>query len=203
MEAEEPKQKQIHISAEKWPMFLELARDCDSALREEAQEMRERADIILAHNQQQSGFFEKLILLDTGAFALTLTFLGALGSHIHKPSPSFHLGWMYVGWLLLIVSVVLCWVENYFAYAQTVQMHNAAATQTAARRVKAKGLIIARFGQLATGSVDVEGAKIDVSKLYQSVAQIINQEFRRQLDAPAAHLERASSLGKYAFAWAP
>src|SRR6266478_8910375 len=57
-------------------------------------------------------FFEKLILLASGTFALSLTLLSSLHSHAMSARPLVGIRYLESAWVLMLVSVLFSGVHN-------------------------------------------------------------------------------------------
>ena len=101
----------IHIPGEQVgkvaPLYEEWSRVRDTTL-EEAHQSVDRA---IKLTEVRTSFFEKLILLATGSFALSLTFLGTLHRHTEQGSPLAALGCLKAASRVDIHKMLLCPVD--------------------------------------------------------------------------------------------
>jgi len=98
---DEPNSVTIHIPGEQVgkvaPLYEEWSRARDGML----EEVRRSVDTAIKLTEMRSGFFEKLVLLATGSFALSLTFLGSLNKHT-QGAPLAALACLKVSWVRFI-----------------------------------------------------------------------------------------------------
>lgn len=57
--------------------------------------------------EMRISFFDKLILLSSGTFALSLTMLGSLHSHAASGNPLVGIGYLKRAWVLMLVSILM------------------------------------------------------------------------------------------------
>lgn len=130
-------------------------KDCHRQFVEERrlwmQSASSRFDKLIRLNENRASFYEKLILLDGGTIALSLTLLGGFISRtpaIHLPRQSF----LYLAcpaWVLLLISIQGCWATiaqfnsaNYFLIEQFYTFSNNYHAQLMAIQVdKLSGLV--------------------------------------------------------------
>jgi Tfp pilus assembly protein PilN len=84
----------------------------------------------------QSAFFDRLSLFNTGSIAATLTFAGVL--HQHQPMLSWTLV-LYSGWILLVISTAACYFRNWkinshLFYQSAASYHEACAKRAFAQK---------------------------------------------------------------------
>jgi hypothetical protein len=74
-------------------------------------------DRLIKTSEMRTGFYEKLILLAGGSFALSLAFLGYLHRATLHTSPLAAMARLKAAWILLLVCIVLSWLHNLHRYA--------------------------------------------------------------------------------------
>jgi hypothetical protein len=97
-------------------------------------------------------FFEKLILLASGTFAHSLTFLSTLHSHSHEMSPRpLVLGISYLksAWVLMLVSILFSWVHNLIRTSELETLFSSIVKGVTVGRFSALQNVTKRMGNLA------------------------------------------------------
>ena len=164
-----------NVAPEHLAAFVELRKELLNELKEQAQEERDKADTMFAISQQSIGFFEKLTVLDGGTFALSLTLLSALSSHIHHPAPpGLNLGWLYAAWICLLLSIVMCLVHNNMVHAQASTVHSMALSNTIAARHTIQQVTTTNLSRLMSGTVQVDGKVIDLKDMFVNLGKALN-----------------------------
>jgi hypothetical protein len=76
------------------------------------------ADRFIKTSEMRIAFYEKLILLAGGSFALSLTFLGSLHRvALPTASPLLAMNRLKTAWVLLLVCIVFSWLHNLYRAA--------------------------------------------------------------------------------------
>lgn len=167
----------IHISGENFGRARELAKDYEMAEKEHRKEYRDEADRTIKLTEQRIGFFEKLIILDAGTFALTLTFLGALSSHIPRPVPTgIHLSLMYWGWILLLISILFSWVHNWACYTYNSKLLRTDISRAAAKRAEIISTFHTRLAKLVEGEMNLGDANLSFSTFFEGLGALLKSE---------------------------
>lgn len=157
--------------------FEKLAKDYEAAEKEHRKEYREEADRTIKLTNQRIGFFEKLIILDAGTFALTLTFLGALSSRIPSTVPAgIHLSLMYWGWILLLMSILFSWLHNWACYTYNGKLLRTDINRAAAKRAEAISTFNTRLAKLVEGETDLGDTKLSFSRFFEGFGKLLKDE---------------------------
>jgi hypothetical protein len=127
---------------------------------------------------QGTGLYEKLILVNGAAIALSITFLGSLSSHtamdhIQSRPPL----WMIdIAWALLILSI-------YLSYRVIIERHSA--TVSVLRKVSISHskyqydrleLILIQLSRILAGKLTVGDKKVDIQALFLTFAEALKKE---------------------------
>jgi hypothetical protein len=74
-------------------------------------------DRLIKTSEMRTSFYEKLILLAGGSFALSLTFLTSLHRATLQSRPLAAMGRLEAAWILLLTCIVFSWLHNLNRYA--------------------------------------------------------------------------------------
>jgi hypothetical protein len=102
----------LQISPESAKKFISLWEDFLAFEKSQVADSHTSVDRIIKTSEMRISFYEKLILLAAGSFALSLTFLGSLQRHANQGSPLAAMGRLEAGWILLLVCIVFSWLHN-------------------------------------------------------------------------------------------
>ncbi|QNI30529.1 hypothetical protein H7849_15410 [Alloacidobacterium dinghuense] len=150
-----------------------------------------------------TNLYEKLILLDGATIALSVTFLGSLSSRLGAAHLSGHPHlWMVAfSWLLLILSI-------YFSYRVILDRHSSVysvlarvSADCSAHNHQRAHVSISGLSGLLKGEILIGEDKIDVSKLFAGLAELVKQEGEdsaKRATEYAAEIRKASREGVWA-----
>lgn len=94
-------------------------------------------------------FFEKLILLASGTFALSLTLLSSLHSHATSGRPLVGVRYLEGAWILMLVSILFSWVHNLIRSSELEALFNSIVKGVTVGRFTALHNVTKRMGNLA------------------------------------------------------
>jgi ABC-type Fe3+-siderophore transport system permease subunit len=100
--------------------LTELRKDMESYQRLQVAEWHTAYSEFMKSSELPISFYEKLILLAGGSFALSLTFLAALQRHTSQNPGAASLsamGKLKASWVLLLICIVLSWLHNLHRFA--------------------------------------------------------------------------------------
>ncbi|HEX7362814.1 MAG TPA: hypothetical protein VF283_20170 [Bryobacteraceae bacterium] len=146
-------------------------------------------------------FIEKLILLNTGMFALSLSFLGALGSHAAAKSlPHFFLPILYVAWGFLLSAVICGGIHNLMIVRAMEQAFISAGSLRREYRAGDQARWLMRtFGFLTGKIVPDEGEnaeEIDISQVGATLQKVALDEFNKATKKAQEQREKSSEAAK-------
>lgn len=130
-----------------------------------------------------TALYEKVVLLNGAAFALSVTFLGALATRftaIHTESKP-HLWIIAISWCLLIVSTYSCYrtiVDRHSAMHRMLAVLSKSNAEYIYQRL---GVLINRMSALISGHVTVGSQNIDISTLSATLGPELKAEGESQL----------------------
>jgi hypothetical protein len=93
--------------------ILELQKDYVTFQKTQIENSREAIDKFRKICEMSVAFYEKLILLAGGSFALSLTFLGSLHRASGKDGSLRDMAELELAWGFLLVAILLCWLHNF------------------------------------------------------------------------------------------
>jgi hypothetical protein len=133
----------------------------------------------LEHNYGiRISFFEKLILLASGTFALSLTLLSSIHGHATSVQPLVGIHYLESAWVLMLVSILFSWIHNLIRATELETLFNSIV----------KGATVGRFSALH-----------NVTKRMANLAQAHNRH-RAGFDAMATQAQQSVSDAQSTFA---
>lgn len=127
----------LEASPEQLKNLTELRRDMESYERSQVDEWHATTDRFMKISEMRISFYEKLILLAGGSFALSVTFLGSLQRHASQSpalTPLLAMGRLKAAWILLLVCIVLSWLQNLYRCAAVDNLTAITSTNVVARQ---------------------------------------------------------------------
>ena len=106
----------ISFPAEFGSKFTELRKDFEAYQQSQVEEWRNATDRYIKVNEMRISFYEKLILLAGGSFALSLTFVGSLQRHALQGNTLLAMGRLKWAWFLLLLCIVFSWLHNLYQW---------------------------------------------------------------------------------------
>jgi len=107
----------ITFPAKNASQFTELRKDLEAYQRSQVEELHSVIETFIKISQLRIAFYEKLILLAGGSFALSLTFLGFFQQH-EFGGRKVSLRSLKWAWALLLISIVFSWLHNLYRCAE-------------------------------------------------------------------------------------
>jgi hypothetical protein len=103
----------------------------------------------------RTSFFEKLMLLAAGSFALTLTLLAFLRAHAAANQPLASLVYLETAWGLMLASILFGGLHNYFLCNILDKRSSSVGYQVSAARVAVAGAFLSNLGEDTSGLSEV------------------------------------------------
>jgi|SRR5208282_146254 len=126
-------------------------------------------DRLIKTNEMRISFYEKLILLAGGSFALSLTFVGTLHRLAPQGSPLAAVGRLKAAWILLLVCIVFSWLHNLYRCAAVDHATAAnALLVTATQQSRASNLLTRGAGLLKAAESPSVGLSDGITSLVLS-----------------------------------
>jgi hypothetical protein len=120
------------------------------ALRDSTfKDMHEFTDSLKSTYGMRISFFEKLILLSSGTFALSLTLLGSLHGHAPSAKPLVGSRYLESAWVLMLVSILFSWAHNLIRSAELETLFSSIVKGVTVGRFSALHNVTKRMGSLA------------------------------------------------------
>jgi hypothetical protein len=160
--------------------FKEMLRARDETLADSAEGLEGLRKVW----EGRISYTEKLILLDTGTFALSLSFLGALGSHsAAKSLPYLFLPTIYSAWASLLVSILCGGVHNLLKVLALEQLFGAASALKREYRAEDHSRRFSKSASLLSGKLvpdpGEEAEEIDMGEFFSLAAKIVADEYKK------------------------
>src|SRR5208282_759104 len=102
-----------HIPADRIPGILSLGEEWSRSREATVEEMHRSFDGFIKMIERRIAFFDRLILLAGGSFALSLT----LVSTLHKTAQNADFvsaGCLKAAWVLMLVCIIFSWIHNWY-----------------------------------------------------------------------------------------
>jgi len=113
----------VRIPGERVPGLLSLYQEWSRSRQETVDEMHRTLDGAIKIIERRIAFFDRLILLAGGTFALSLTFVSTL----HKAqgqNANFVSVWsLKAAWILMLFCIVLSWLHNWYRVAEAERIY--------------------------------------------------------------------------------
>jgi hypothetical protein len=181
-----------------------LLRESREAQRSQLEAATSLTDKVISYAGSYASLWEKFILLDVGTIALSITFLGYLISHGaggHQPK------WAVVGllcpaWLLLLISIVCCWIQIKSCHNCNSLLLQQLSTRTMGQHYGDISLLLNRMAGLCDGQLMNGNEKIDVSNIFSEAATYVGHlsrdQFSKWEEVAARATENTRGVNRYA-----
>jgi hypothetical protein len=111
--AQEDTKVNFHIPADRIPGILSLGEEWSRSREATVEEMHRSLDGFIKMIERRIAFFDRLILLAGGSFALSLT----LVSTLHKTAQNADFvsaGCLKAAWVLMLFCIIFSWIHNWY-----------------------------------------------------------------------------------------
>jgi hypothetical protein len=133
--------------------------------------------------EMRIAFVEKLILLDTGTFALTISFLANIGSHTkaNQLSPEF-MPMLYLSWACLLLAIIVGGLHNRRRIAGIENLFVINASRKREYRAEDTARRFKRTASFLNGELTTEeGEVIDMGALFVEANRVLQAEYREAI----------------------
>jgi hypothetical protein len=202
MEDEGAKKVNLKIPADRLKGILSVGEEWHSRRAVDAQELQSRRKSVFEALERRIAFFEKLILLAGGSFALSLAFLSSLHKHEVQNTRLEHVGLLETAWVLMLICMGLGWLHNWYLTAAMDKLLLGTVSWDTSFQHEENARFAKRASALFEG-VSAEG--LDFGEFYALVARYLEMEGKKEIDSASKFrdsakdvLTRASRLGKLA-----
>lgn len=172
MPADETPPDEIKITVSDWQGLQEFFRE----FKELRRSLLDNASSLLENgfrvNQAGASFYEKLILLDGGTIALSLSLLGAHAPGGHIPKHALY-SLVCPAWVLLLLSIFFCWhrIAQFHNLNKNLAQQFAALSST--YYLQYFGILTTKFSRLTQGEIRIETEKYDFSSIMSGLATLM------------------------------
>lgn len=187
----------LQASTEQLKKLTELRQDMESYERSQVAEWHTATDRLIKTSELRISFYERLILVASGSFALSLTFMGSLQRHASQSpalTPLLATGRLKAAWILLLMCIVFSWLHNLYRYVTVDSLSALTATNVAVKQRTWEHNLVKRSAGLFKG---MEASASLFSDLFLVVAEYCTQLSAKQkesLPGYAKDLKRYSSV---------
>jgi hypothetical protein len=175
--------------------LTELRKDLNDFQNSQSDEWHRIADRYIKTCEIRITFYERLVLLAGGSFALSLTYLGSLHRYAVQSKPLVAMGRLNAAWILLLVCIVLCWVHNLYRSLSVETVSAVVAKRVEAMQHELSSGLISRVGILFT---TMETPVAGLGNLFSALSVVMKTENQKSLEGATAfskELERLSRWG--------
>jgi hypothetical protein len=201
--AEENKKVNVSIPADRASSISALAKEMRRYQETDAKEGLRRADTVTGIIEKRVDFFDKLILLAGGSFALSLTFVFSLSKHDLQNAGIQGIGYLKAGWALMLLSIVLSWIHNWYCYTAGWRFQVLGWSHLTSIRQEGSARLMSRASKTLEG---VTAADLNLGEFFDLVSTVGQKESKKAQDSVQENLSqakivlvRASRLGNVAF----
>jgi hypothetical protein len=177
----------LEASPEQTKYLTELRKEFEASQLREVDEWQTLADRFTKSSELRISFYERLILLAGGSFALSLTYLGSLQRHASQntgPVGLIAIGWLKAAWILLLACIVLSWLHNFFQCSSVDYFTAFISTNAFARRRSWESNAIRRLAILFKG---MESSSAGFGSLFEIAAQVVGLSGKKQEETSQGH----------------
>ena len=161
----------LQATPEQLQKLTELRQDIESYERSQVAEWHTTTDRFIKTSELRISFYERLILVASGSFALSLTFMGSLQRHASQSpalTPLLATGRLKAAWILLLMCIVFSWLHNLYRYVTMDSLSALTATNVAVKQHTWEHNLVKRAAGLFKG---MEASTSLFSDLFLLLAQ--------------------------------
>jgi hypothetical protein len=200
---EENKKVKLSIPGDRLSGILALAEEMRRYQETEAEEGLRRTNAVHKIIKKRVDFFDKLILLAGGSFALSLTFVFSLSKHELQNTRIEGVGYLKAGWGLMLLCIILSWIHNWYCYTAGWRFECLAWDRVTSFRQEVFARLTSRASKLMEG---VAAEDVNLGDFFGLVSTVGQEESKKAQKNVQEHLSqakvvlgRASWLGNTAF----
>jgi hypothetical protein len=181
----------LHFSSEGVAGLKQLVKDFASYEETRIAESHKFAERFIKTSEMRISFYEKLILLSGGSFALSLTFLTSLHRATLNPLASMKV--LESAWILLLISIVLAWVHNLYRSAAVEQAANGNASMANGVHIRRISVLSTQAGNLFAAAESANPA-VGLSDALKGVGEHLLGVFKETIDKSAEFGETTARM---------
>jgi hypothetical protein len=149
-------------------------------------------------HENAASYYEKLILVDGGTIALSLSLLGALmtrsaGGHVPRQAFEYL---VCPAWILLLLSIVLCQRCILAFHNTNVALYRKVAVASQAYENQYQSVLIARFSRLIEGEIRLGEDVHDATKIFSQLSDVLLKAGNDQNQQIGKLIQEASEIVK-------
>lgn len=179
------------------PGFLDTYREMIEERRLYLARLQSQTQQMCAVNEQAAGFYEKLVLLDGGTIALSLTFLGSLLSRTvpyHLPRSVFA-SLVCPAWCFLLLSIFHSWKRISALLNINASLVAQLCLISDSFHYLWLGVLVKRMSSLTKGELSIGGEEKDFSQLFSKMGEALTDS-ESESKKLTTLIERAAEIGK-------
>lgn len=184
----------IKFPTESGPKFTELRKEFEAYEKSQIEEWHSIVDTFIKISQLRIAFYEKLILLSGGCFALSVTFLGLLHRNEVGQKFLFSLGRLKWAWSLLLVSIIFSWLHNLYRCSEVDHLVASSVVSVKGFQYKVAGGIMTRTAGLFRQGT--ESPVVGIADAVAQVAKSLENLSKKSTDEATAYGERLKRFNR-------
>jgi ABC-type transporter Mla MlaB component len=169
----------LQATTEQLSSLGELRRDMADFQRSKIDEWHSITDSFIKTSEMRISFYEKLILLVGGSFALSLTFVGSLHRYSVQNSALAATGRLKTAWVLLLVCIVFSWLHNFYR-SSSVEHLSAANTANITAMQHALSADLIQRAAILIGAMETPSAGL--GNLFAVLSLMVKAENKKSLE---------------------
>jgi hypothetical protein len=175
------------------PKFTEVRKDFEAYEKSQVEEWHSIVDTFIKVSELRIAFYDKLILLSGGCFALSVTFLGLLQRN-GLGQKSLSLGRLKDAWSLLLISIIFSWLHNLYRCSEVDHLVASSIASVKGFQYKVAGGIVTRaaglFGQ------GTESRVVGIADAALQVAKSLEDLSTKSTDEATEYVKRLSRFNR-------
>jgi hypothetical protein len=183
---EATKSATLQATPEQLKLLTALRQDFESYQRSQIDNSYKTVDKFIKTSEMRISFYEKLILLAGGSIALSLTFLASLQKNPHDGNSLTDLGGLKAAWVLLLASIVLGWLHNFYRCAVVDNALAASATFATSMQHTLASQLATRAAGLFKG---MESPPTEISDFMALGSKTLEDLSKKTMDGGAAYVK--------------
>lgn len=169
----------LRVTPEQFRLLMALHKDFESFYQSQIADSRAGVDMLVRTSTMHLSFYEKLILLAGGSFALSLTFLVSLQRHALQGVPLVAMSRLKGAWGLLLLCIVSSWLHNLIRCRIVDSAMAAHATFATAMQHRFISTLLARAAGLFKAMESLTTVLGDSMALGSSVAHDMGEKIKK------------------------
>lgn len=185
---DENKKVNVSIPTDRLSGISALAEEMRRYQETDTEEGLRRTDAVLRILERRVDFFDKLILLAGGGFALSLTFVFSLSKHELQNARIDGIGYLRAGWILMLLCIIVSWIHNWYCYTAGWRFQCLAWGRVTSFRQGVFARLMSRASKLLEG---VAAEDLNLGDFFGLISTVGQKESKKAEDSIQEYLSRA------------